>query len=271
MPEAPITLTDANLDSVLNGEKPALLLFTSGDGLRSDFKAAFDKAAKEDSGKIVYARVDPRKLPALAEKFGVGEKPVLVAWYCGEEVARRQKPWGTDLPLAIEMLNHAVSESGTKAPETTPRPEPIEKKEEAKPVTQPTVILNKPVAVTDATFEDEVLNADLPVLVDFWAAWCGPCRMVGPILEKLAGEFAGQIKIAKVDVDANPGLSQAFRIQSIPNLMIVKQRTMIFNQPGALPEAALRDLIQQAIALEIPPQAQQQEQPADQQSQPTQQ
>ena len=106
--------------------------------------------------------------------------------------------------------------------------------------------------LTDETFESAITDHDI-VLVDFWAAWCGPCRMVAPILEKLAGEFAGQIKIAKVDVDANPGLSQAFRIQSIPNLMIVKQRTMIFNQPGALPEAALRDLIQQAIKLEIPP------------------
>ncbi|HVU14625.1 MAG TPA: thioredoxin [Phototrophicaceae bacterium] len=260
MPDAPITLTNANLDSVLNGDKPVLILFTSGEGLRSDFKTAFDKAAKDDAArKITYVRADPKALPELAQKFGVGEKPVLVAWYCGEEVARRQKPWGTDLPLAIELLNKAVSENGNPISDSTPRaatPEPPKK--EAKPVTEPTVVLNKPVTVTDATFEQEVLNADLPVLVDFWAAWCGPCRMVGPILEKLAGEFAGQIKIAKVDVDANPGLSQAFRIQSIPNLMIVKQRTMIFNQPGALPEVALRDLIQQAIALEIPPQAAQQ-------------
>jgi thioredoxin len=257
MPDAPITLTDANVDSVLNGEKPVMLLFTSGEGLRSDFKVAFDKAAKDDGGKVVYARVDPRQHPDLAARFGVGEKPVLVAWYCGEEVARRLKPWGTDLPLAVELLQKAVAASGNTISE--------EKEEEAKPVNQP-IVLNKPVTVTDATFEQEVLNADLPVLVDFWAAWCGPCRMVAPILEKLAGEFAGKIKIAKVDVDANPSLQAAFRIQSIPNLMIVKNRTMIFNQPGALPEAALRDLIAQAIALDVPaPKAQ----PAAQQPQPT--
>jgi thioredoxin 2 len=83
--------------------------------------------------------------------------------------------------------------------------------------------------------------------------------MVAPVLEKLASEFAGQIKIAKVDVDNNPGLSQAFRIQSIPNLMVVKQRTIIFNQPGALPEASMRSLIEQALQFEVPPQTEETE------------
>ncbi|MEL6151792.1 MAG: thioredoxin [Chloroflexota bacterium] len=111
---------------------------------------------------------------------------------------------------------------------------------------------DKPVNVTDETFEAEVLNSELPVLVDFWAEWCGPCRMVAPILDKLAVEFAGQVKIAKVDVDSNQGLAQAFRIMSIPNMMAVKNKAIVFNQPGALPEPALRDLIQQLIALEVP-------------------
>jgi thioredoxin-like negative regulator of GroEL len=77
--------------------------------------------------------------------------------------------------------------------------------------------------------------------------------MVAPILDKLAAEFAGKVRIAKVDVDANPGLSQTFRIQSIPTMMMLKNRTIVFSQPGALPEPALRDLIQQLIALEVPP------------------
>jgi thioredoxin 1 len=242
MPEA-LTLTDTNLDAVLNTDKPILILITNGDGLRGDFKVAFNKQAAEDS-KLVYARLDPSQNPKAAARLGAGEKAVLVGWYCGEEVVRRTRPWGTDLPLALELLQQTV---GNRHPEAR-----VEESENH--VEEKLVVFNQPVVVTDATFEQEVLNSELPVMVDFWAAWCGPCRMVAPVLDKLAGEFAGQIKIAKVDVDANPGLSQAFRIQSIPNLMIVKQRTIVFNQPGALPEAALRDLIQQAIALQIPKQ-----------------
>jgi thioredoxin len=242
----PIILTDDNLDTVLNGDKPVLLLLSNGDGVRSDFKVGFNKATAEMGG-YVFATLDPMKNPRAAAKFAVGEKPVLVAWYCGEEVARRSRPWGTDLQDAVEKLKTAVSTHPGAATmfedelqETSPMPVPV---------------LDKPVTVTDSTFEREVLeaSADLPVLVDFWAEWCGPCRMVGPILDKLAGEFAGKIKIAKVDTDANQRLSAAFQIRSIPNLMIVKNRTIIFNQPGALPEPVLRDLIQQAITVEVPP------------------
>ena len=110
------------------------------------------------------------------------------------------------------------------------------------------------VTVTDATFQSEVIDQDLPVLVDFWAEWCGPCRQIGPTLEKLAKEFEGKVRIAKVNVDENPGLSQTFQIMSIPNLMMIKNRTMVFNQPGALPEPVMRDLITQLIALEVPAQ-----------------
>ncbi len=113
-------------------------------------------------------------------------------------------------------------------------------------------VSSKTVHVTDATFEAQVLASELPVLVDFWAEWCGPCRRVAPTLDKLAKEFAGKVKIAKVNVDQNPALSQAFNVMSIPTIMLIKRRTIVFNQPGALPESAFRDLLQQLIALELP-------------------
>jgi thioredoxin 1 len=95
----------------------------------------------------------------------------------------------------------------------------------------------------------------MPVVVDFWAPWCGPCRMVGPILDKLAKEFAGQVRIAKVNVDENPMVSQTFNIMSIPTIMMLKEKTIVFSQPGALPEPALRDLFGQLVKLEIPKEA----------------
>lgn len=117
----------------------------------------------------------------------------------------------------------------------------------------------KPVNVTDATFEQDVLAHDLPVVVDYWAPWCGPCRSVAPVLDKLAGEYAGKLRIAKVNVDENPGLSQAFQIMSIPTIMMIKDRTIVFSQPGALPEPALRNLFDQLIDLEIPPRSEENE------------
>ena len=105
--------------------------------------------------------------------------------------------------------------------------------------------------VSDASFDADVLKSGVPVVVDFWAEWCGPCRQVAPTLEKLAKEYAGQIRVAKVDVDSNPGLSQAFRVMSIPTIMLVKEKTIVFSQPGALPESAFRDLIKQLIDLDM--------------------
>lgn len=110
-----------------------------------------------------------------------------------------------------------------------------------------------PLHVTDASFKEAVIDHSHtePVLVDFWAAWCGPCRMVAPILDKMAKEFEGKVRIAKVDTDANPALSQAFRIMSIPTIMAFKDGHLVFNQAGAFPEPVFRDLLQQLIALDV--------------------
>ena len=93
---------------------------------------------------------------------------------------------------------------------------------------------NKAIEITDANF-DEIINSDKPVLVDFWAEWCGPCRMVGPVVEELAGEYEGKAIIGKVDVDANPQTSAKFGIRSIPTLVALHRGQEVDRVSGALP------------------------------------
>lgn len=103
------------------------------------------------------------------------------------------------------------------------------------------------VAVTDATFDAEVKNSDIPVVVDFWAEWCGPCKQIGPALEELAAEFDGKIKIAKVDVDNNPNAAAAMGVRGIPALFIFKDGQVVSNRAGAAPKAALQSWIEESI------------------------
>jgi len=91
----------------------------------------------------------------------------------------------------------------------------------------------KSVTVSDGTFESEVLKADVPVLVDFWAPWCAPCRLVAPILEEIAAENEGKLKVAKVNVDENPGLAQRFGVRGIPTIILFKGGDQIDTTVGA--------------------------------------
>ncbi|OCX61574.1 thioredoxin [Thioclava sp. SK-1] len=103
------------------------------------------------------------------------------------------------------------------------------------------------VAVTDSTFDEEVRKSSIPVVVDFWAEWCGPCRQIGPSLEELATEMEGKVKIVKVNVDENPDSPATLGVRGIPALFLFKDGEVVSNKTGAAPKAALQSWIQSAI------------------------
>jgi len=102
--------------------------------------------------------------------------------------------------------------------------------------------------LTDSNFEELVLKSDKPVLVDFWAEWCGPCRMVGPIVEELSGEYEGKAVIGKVDVDTNPGIATKFGIRNIPTLLLFKNGEIVDKQVGAVPKHVLKGKLDAQLA-----------------------
>ncbi|WP_018127025.1 thioredoxin [Balneola vulgaris] len=106
----------------------------------------------------------------------------------------------------------------------------------------------KALEFTDSNFEAEVLNSDKPVLVDFWAEWCGPCRMIGPVVEEMAGEYDGKAKIGKVNVDNNPEISVKYGIRSIPALLIFKNGEVVDQIVGAVPKPHLTKQLDAQLA-----------------------
>jgi thioredoxin 1 len=110
-------------------------------------------------------------------------------------------------------------------------------------------MLNTPIHVSDAEFEEKVLKSDVPVLVDFWAPWCGPCKMVAPMLDKLAEEFAGKLIVAKVNTDEDAQWAMQYGVQGIPTMLVVHNGEVIREQVGAVPEPYLRALVDEVLMI----------------------
>jgi thioredoxin 1 len=108
-------------------------------------------------------------------------------------------------------------------------------------------MVDTPIHVEDSMFEEKVIKSELPVVVDFWAPWCGPCKMIAPTLDKLAKEYEDRLVIAKVNTDENPEWAGRFGVQGIPTMLLISSGKIVHRQVGALPEPMIRDVITQFL------------------------
>jgi thioredoxin 1 len=220
MYDTPLITNDQSIDRVLAAGLPVLLVFISPPAPTA-LADAMKQIASEHAGKLLVAQVNIKDNPESARRFDIHSSPVVVGFLKEQVVTRQDLITGPELPgYALFLLGKGPNPT----PGTGANPKPG----------------GTPVTATDRTFDQLVLHSRLPVLVDFWAPWCGPCRMTEPAVARLAREYAGKLVVAKVNTDENPALSERYRIMSIPMMLIVKNGQVVDSWTGALPEPNLR-------------------------------
>ncbi|NDJ59961.1 MAG: thioredoxin [Chloroflexi bacterium] len=227
--DTPITTDGQNLEKVLRQHLPVVLYLYSDANKALD--AAFNRAAKANAGEILVARVDVNANPQVHERYGQPALPALLTLDGGDVESRAGAIQPADVDAHVDFLlgqgplpTETVAESAARASSGA-----------------------APVHVRDTSFAVDVLRSEVPVLVDFWAPWCGPCHMVAPILDRLAQQYAGQIKIAKLNVDENPQMAYQYQAMSIPMLMMFKNGQPVDRLVGAHPQGNIEQMIRRAL------------------------
>lgn len=220
------TLTSANLDTAT--QNAALLLIAHNGGFDKKLKKAINSVAENE---FAVATLDFTDDPAAIEALDIHDgASTLIVFEDGDEIGRIFRPKAKDVYVYADFLN------GTA-------PQPDDRTADQKANVGNTVV--KPMHVTQKNFKAAVLRSNLPVLVDMWAPWCGPCNAIAPALDRLAGELDGKAKIAKVNVDENPRLSNKFGVRSIPTMIIFKKGKEVDRLVGALPANQIRQRLEE--------------------------
>jgi thioredoxin 1 len=233
--DTPINSGDQSFERVLRAGLPVLALFSAGapDASTED---ALKELAKANADRLLVTKIRAGENPALVSRFSI-RAPTLLTFKDGNEYSR------AEMPAAGEVRAHAEYVMGRGPKPTAPPPPPAE----PSPPPRAEPAQGAPLRVTDATFARDVLGSSLPVVVDFWADWCGPCHRIAPTLEKLAREYAGRVRIAKLNVDENPRTGSQYQVQGIPTLLMVKNGRVLDRLVGAAPEPQIRAQIERLL------------------------
>jgi thioredoxin 1 len=258
--DAPIHTDEANIPRVLGAGLPVVLVFWRRDCAPCDALApVLDRLARTYAGRALIVKVNASEEAGLVGRYGVDRLPGILFVTDGRVIAstvgavaepelsawldhltagspRPPVPSGPSIPLGgVQGPSASGRQAGDKAQGT------------AQGSAGAQAVAGQPVILSDASFERVVLDSGLPVLVDFWATWCGPCKMVAPIVVDLAREFAGRAVVAKLDVDDYPRSAGRYGVMSIPTLLIFKNGKVVDQIVGAQPAQVLRQRLAQQV------------------------
>jgi thioredoxin len=217
--------SDLSLDRVLNTGLPVVMVFYEKE-LPTDLRQPLDELARQYAGKALLVTLARNDAPQAISRFGVRQFPTLVTVRDGKTVLSQENVRSGDLKPQVAYLlgvGPRPAAPSTGAPKQT--------------------AAQGPLSVNEADWDREVLRADRPVLVDFWAPWCAPCHMVAPTVDALARDQAKALKVVKVNVDDNPSLAGRYRAMSIPTMIVIKGGQEVDRWVGALPDKSIRSRV----------------------------